>query len=63
MIMQIVKTRDINAEIEALRIQYAQALSHMQSSIEQESILRNRLWELRLERDKDVWVLYSTSAW
>ena len=52
--MQIIKTRNIDAEIEALRVQYTHALIHMQSSIEQESILRNRIWELRLERDKDV---------
>ena len=52
--MQILKIRDIDAEIEALRVQYSQAISHMQSSIEQESIIRNKIWELRLERDKDV---------
>jgi len=52
--MQIIKPRNIDAEIEALRVQYTQALSHMQSAVEQESIIRNKLWELRLERDKDA---------
>jgi hypothetical protein len=52
--MQIKTTRNIEAEIEALRIQYSQALQHMQSAVEQESLLRMKLWELRLERDRDL---------